>query len=278
MSMISTSGAMRFITPWQVPTKSSCTPKSVRNVMNRATPRRSLRGRQRPASSPPPRRRVPLPAPPPLSAVRSRSREAASRAEPRPARPRQNRAPRARPREPSASARSSGRPHGSRQGDARRAASAHPPRRRRAPGPRVAETERGGDVGGTLAAPPLDPASILGRHERCELAAVVVGGNRSETPPADRRNAGPLCLHPASGLAVIRGFNEPLLTRSHLKRKCTLAGFRHHHVGLEAETDLVGETETIEAARRQHDRVEPAFPALAQSRIDVAAQGLDRKA
>ena len=33
MSMISASGAIRFITPWQVPTKSSCNPKSVRKVM-----------------------------------------------------------------------------------------------------------------------------------------------------------------------------------------------------------------------------------------------------
>ena len=34
MSMICTSGAIRLITPWQVPTKSSCRPKSVRNVTN----------------------------------------------------------------------------------------------------------------------------------------------------------------------------------------------------------------------------------------------------
>ena len=34
MSMICASGAMRFITPWHVPTKSSLSPKSLRNVMN----------------------------------------------------------------------------------------------------------------------------------------------------------------------------------------------------------------------------------------------------
>src|SRR5579864_4131719 len=34
MSMICASAAMRFITPWQVPTKSSSSPKSVRKVMN----------------------------------------------------------------------------------------------------------------------------------------------------------------------------------------------------------------------------------------------------
>jgi len=32
-SITRASGAMRAITPWQVPTKSSCRPKSVRKVM-----------------------------------------------------------------------------------------------------------------------------------------------------------------------------------------------------------------------------------------------------
>ena len=34
MSMISTSGAIFLMTPWQVPTKSSARPKSLRKVMN----------------------------------------------------------------------------------------------------------------------------------------------------------------------------------------------------------------------------------------------------
>src|SRR6266498_3076110 len=49
MSMISTSGAIRFMTPWHVPTKSSRSPKSVRNVMKRTAtarePNPPLRGR-----------------------------------------------------------------------------------------------------------------------------------------------------------------------------------------------------------------------------------------
>ena len=45
MSMISVSGAIRLITPWQVPTKSSWSPKSVRKVMN-------TRGRLPPPTSP----------------------------------------------------------------------------------------------------------------------------------------------------------------------------------------------------------------------------------
>src|SRR6266545_785845 len=44
MSMISTSGQIRFITPWQVPTKSSCRPKSDRKVMNAGTPGRLTGG------------------------------------------------------------------------------------------------------------------------------------------------------------------------------------------------------------------------------------------
>src|SRR5213075_3293570 len=36
MSTISTSGAIDLITPWQVPTKSSCRPKSLRKVTNMA--------------------------------------------------------------------------------------------------------------------------------------------------------------------------------------------------------------------------------------------------
>jgi hypothetical protein len=39
MSMTWASGAMRLTTPWQVPTKSSSRPKSVRKVMNAGMPR-----------------------------------------------------------------------------------------------------------------------------------------------------------------------------------------------------------------------------------------------
>ena len=37
------------------------------------------------------------------------------------------------------------------------------------------------------------------------------------------------------------------------------------------------EAEPVEAARREHDGVEPALAALAQARVDVAAQRLDRQ-
>jgi hypothetical protein len=41
--------------------------------------------------------------------------------------------------------------------------------------------------------------------------------------------------------------------------------------------DLGAEAEAVEAARGEHDRVEPALAALAQARVDVSAQRLDRE-
>src|SRR5207245_6472836 len=112
---------------------------------------------------------------------------------------------------------------------------------------------------------------------RRELLAAVRRGNRSETSTADHCNARPLGLHPASGLVVIGRFDARLLTGSHLERECALPGLGHHDVRIEAEADLVGETEAVETAGREDDGVETAFPALAQTRIDVPAQGLDRE-
>ena len=45
----------------------------------------------------------------------------------------------------------------------------------------------------------------------------------------------------------------------------------------DAQADLVREPEPVEAAGREHDRVEPALARLAQARVDVAAQRLDRE-
>jgi hypothetical protein len=56
MSMISASGAIRFMTPWHVPTKSSFSPKSLRNVMN--TPRSVTPLRSDEASGVEPRHRA----------------------------------------------------------------------------------------------------------------------------------------------------------------------------------------------------------------------------
>ncbi len=53
MSMTCASGAIRLITPWQVPTKSSWSPKSVRKVMNTAPSLRRARARARPRSTRP---------------------------------------------------------------------------------------------------------------------------------------------------------------------------------------------------------------------------------
>ena len=42
-------------------------------------------------------------------------------------------------------------------------------------------------------------------------------------------------------------------------------------------TDLGSEPEPVETAGREHDRIESALAALAQTRLDVAAQRLDRE-
>ena len=47
--------------------------------------------------------------------------------------------------------------------------------------------------------------------------------------------------------------------------------------GSSAQADLVREPEPVEPAGREHDRVEPALAQLAQARVDVAAQRLDRE-
>jgi hypothetical protein len=42
-------------------------------------------------------------------------------------------------------------------------------------------------------------------------------------------------------------------------------------------TDLAAEPEAVEAAGGQHDRIEATLAALAQPRVDVAAERLDRE-
>ena len=80
MSMICVSGAMRFMTPWQVPTKSSASPKSLGNVMNtrgattavrlgRASYSASRAGRQRRTRS----RRISLHRRRPLGRIRTKA-------------------------------------------------------------------------------------------------------------------------------------------------------------------------------------------------------------
>ena len=102
-------------------------------------------------------------------------------------------------------------------------------------------------------------------RDGCEAAALDGGDDRA------------LRLDAAARLRVVGVRDELLLAGTDLQRERALRRLRQHHVRLEPQADLVGEPETVEAARREDDRVEPALAALAQPRVDVAAQRLDRE-
>src|SRR5204863_9223431 len=76
---------------------------------------------------------------------------------------------------------------------------------------------------------------------------------------------------------VVCSRDEMFVARAHLQRQRTLPGLGDDLVGLEAPADLTREPEPVEAAGREDNRVEPPLPALAQARVDVASQRLDRK-
>ena len=61
-------------------------------------------------------------------------------------------------------------------------------------------------------------------------------------------------------------------------RERTLAGRRQAVVRIEQRADPRAEPEPLQSGRRQDDRVVPAVVELAQPRVDVAAQRLDRRA
>src|SRR5438552_1858027 len=63
----------------------------------------------------------------------------------------------------------------------------------------------------------------------------------------------------------------------HLRRHAALPGPRQHLLRLEPPPDFARKAEPVEAAGREHDRVEPSLPALAQPRLDVPSQRLDRE-
>ena len=65
--------------------------------------------------------------------------------------------------------------------------------------------------------------------------------------------------------------------RPNLQRQRSLPGLGQQLIRLEAAADLGAEPEPVEPTRRQHDRVEAALAALAQPRVDVPAQRLDRE-
>ena len=169
MSMICASGAIRLITPWQVPTKSSWRPKSLRKVTNT---RRSLSPRAGPRRrASPPRATTSTPGLPrgrvvcgPMLTAGMPAPGGRTHAPPTPMRAR-----RGLPRElAAASAPASGRAGRSRRRARRRAASARPRRRRRARARPGAAAPRAAPPAsrppGTRSAPPS--ASAVARADR----------------------------------------------------------------------------------------------------------------
>ena len=102
-------------------------------------------------------------------------------------------------------------------------------------------------------------------------------GHRCEATAAHRRDALPLRLDATPRLGVVQRLHQLLLSDAHLQRERALACLGQQLLGSEAPADLVAEPEPVEAARGKHNRVEPALDALAQARVDVAAQRLDRQ-
>ena len=76
---------------------------------------------------------------------------------------------------------------------------------------------------------------------------------------------------------MIGGGDELLVALAHLERERALRGLRQQLVRVEPPADLAREPEPVEPAGGEHDRVEPSLGALAQPRVDVAAQRLDRE-
>ena len=71
--------------------------------------------------------------------------------------------------------------------------------------------------------------------------------------------------------------HQLLLPGTDLQCERPLPGLREHLLRLEASSDLAVEAEPVEPTGRQHDRVESALASLAEPRVDVSPQGLDRE-
>src|SRR5262245_474460 len=100
--------------------------------------------------------------------------------------------------------------------------------------------------------------------------------HRRQAAAADCRDAAPLRLDSTPRLRIVGGSDQMLLTRANLKRKRALAGFRQELDSIEASPDLGTQAKPVESARCEHNRIEPALTALAQTRVDISAQRLDR--
>src|SRR5215208_4343555 len=122
-----------------------------------------------------------------------------------------------------------------------------------------------------------NPRSVLGSYEPRKRDAVVERSNGSETSAADDCDAPSLRLDATPRLAVIRRRDEMLVAKTNLGRQSALPRLGQQLVRLEASVDLGGETESLQPAGGEDDSVEPPLASLAEPRVDVPAQRLDRE-
>src|SRR5689334_25334445 len=104
-----------------------------------------------------------------------------------------------------------------------------------------------------------------------------MGRDGREATAADHGHADTLGLDAPTRLRVVAPGDELLLADPDLDRERALAGLGEHFAGLEPEADLGSEAEPVEPAGGEHDGVESPLAALAQARVDVSAQRLDRQ-
>src|SRR5581483_4108675 len=147
----------------------------------------------------------------------------------------------------------------------------------RARGAGAEREELGTERHGVVARTPLDPRAAFVGDEAGERDPVVERRDRRKAAAADGRDAGALGLDAAARLGVVGSGDEILFAGPHLQRERALRRLRQEVLRIEPMPDLAREPEPVEPARREHDRVEAALAALAQARVDVAAQRLDRE-
>ena len=99
--------------------------------------------------------------------------------------------------------------------------------------------------------------------------------DRRAAAAPEQGGAGPLAGQDPCGLGVADGGERSRVLVARLQGQESLAGLGQHLLDLDAEPDLVRKVEAIEPAGGEHDAVEPALAALAEPRVDVAAQALD---
>src|SRR6266545_3957152 len=115
-----------------------------------------------------------------------------------------------------------------------------------------------------VAGEPAHPRSIFGRNEPGERRAVMEGGHRRKTSPADGGHAAAFRLDAPPGLCMVERQHQLFLPTTHLQRERSLARLGQQLLGSEMPVDLRAATKSVETTRGEDDRVQSTFAALAQ--------------